>query len=208
MAPGRPRARVPTSARSVGSAWEPLQQLAWCHRKRARRRRALTPLPPPPPPPPTPPPRPAGSTLFIYDAPKKPFAETHPGAAPPFPVYTLTDTDRAHADGWASGAFLSPEEELLLDAAALGAGPTPERGAPLAKQRLGHLVSNASPITEAVIKAARVAGVALDPETSAVPPATLAALAAKPRPPPCEWIMKPPAVDPFSIPENDEAEES
>lgn len=127
-------------------------------------------------------------------------------------MYTPSEADAAAAAAWEAGGFLSPEEELLLDAAALGFGPRSDSPAaastPLAKQRVGHLISNVSPLTEAVIKAARVAGVALDPETSAVPSATLAALAAKPRSPPCEWIMKPPAVDPFSIPENDEAEDS
>jgi hypothetical protein len=78
---------------------------------------------------------------------------------------------------------------------------------PLAAQRVGHLVSNVAPDTAALIKAAQRAGVALDPATSAVPVAVLAALAAKERAPPCEWVMKPPAVDPFSIPEADEPED-
>lgn len=237
----------------------------------------------------------AGSTLHLYDAPKRPFSVTHPGAAPPFPTYTLSEADKEADAKWAAGAwgaasgcavsgrllqprwtrrdastrrqpgtspigcsgharnrgslllvgsstpppsppslrshagaYMTPEEELLVDAASLGVGPiiaselpaaatmsaagrlavaTRPAATPLAAQRVGHLVSNVAPDTEALIKAARRAGVALDADTSAVPAAVLAALAAKERAPPCEWLMRPPAVDPFSIPEADEPED-
>lgn len=46
----------------------------------------------------------AGSLLRLYDAPKRPFAVTHPGAAPPFPAYTPSEADAQLLADWKAGA--------------------------------------------------------------------------------------------------------
>ena len=130
----------------------------------------------------------AAPVTALLNAASAPFPHPHP---PP----------RFHTPG----TFLTPDEELLLDASSLHVGIA---GMPLAQLRPRALVSNTPPDVAAVLAAAHRAGIALEPDTGAVPSATLAALAAKPRAPPNEWVMAPPLADPFSVKEDEEGEEA
>ena len=139
-----------------------------------------------------------------------------------------------------AGAFLTAEEELLLDAANLGilhvtggmpsaASNSSSSGASTsgtgAAAAVALATGNSALDVTSLIHAADVAGITLDfPAVDAaalsrpvgptrrghpsLPSSVYSALAAKPRSPPHEWVMTPPAVDPFSIPENDEGEEA
>ena len=52
-----------------------------------------------------------GTIIRVRDSPKRPFDTASP---PPFPTYTLSPEDRERASKWASGEFLSLEEELKM----------------------------------------------------------------------------------------------
>jgi hypothetical protein len=98
-------------------------------------------------------------------------------------------------------------------AASAAGGKAPSSGPP-----------STAPDVSALVAAARLAGVPLEgidvdtrsarrdptgaPAGLSISPAALARLSAKKRAPPVEWVMPPPSVDPFGIPENDEGEDA